>query len=49
MLGVAPNRDGNFSVALRPSWRGKRYRATVFGPNIGGQLAPDARVTVNAS
>ena len=49
MLGVAPKPDGTFSVALRPSWRGKRYRATALGPNVGGQLAPDARVTVNAA
>jgi hypothetical protein len=48
MLGAAPKSDGDFSVALRPSWRGKRYRATVFGPNVGDQLAPDARVTAAA-
>lgn len=48
MLGVAPKADGSFAVALRPSWLGKRYRATVFGPNVGGQLAPDARITLDA-
>jgi hypothetical protein len=49
MLGIAPKSDGKFSVALRPRWRGKRYRATVLGPNVGDQLAPDTRVTVNAA
>ncbi|HZP73785.1 MAG TPA: hypothetical protein VFA97_10460 [Gaiellaceae bacterium] len=49
MLGVPPKADGSFAVALRPSWRGKRYRATVFGPNVGGELAPDARVTLDAA
>ncbi len=49
MLGVPPKADGSFSVALRPSWTGKRYRATVLGPNVGGQLAPDARITVDAA
>jgi hypothetical protein len=49
MLGVAPKADGSFAVALRPSWTGKRYRATVFGPNVGGQLAPDARITLDAA
>lgn len=49
MLGVAPKADGSFAVALRPSWTGRRYRATVFGPNVGGQLAPDARITLDAA
>ena len=49
MLGVPPKADGSFSVALKPSWAGKRYRATVQGPNLGGQLAPDARITVDAA
>jgi hypothetical protein len=49
MLGVPPKADGGFSVALRPSWTGKRYRATVFGPNVSGELAPDARITLDAS
>ena len=48
MLGVAAKSDGSFSVALRPSWAGRRYRATVLGPNIGGQLAPAARTTLDA-
>ena len=49
MLGVGPKSDGSFSVALRPSWAGRRYRATVLGPNVGGQLAPAARITLNAT
>ena len=48
MLGVAPKADGSFSVALRPSWTGRRYRATMLGPNVGGQLAPGARLTIDA-
>ena len=48
MLGVAPKADGSFSVALRPSWTGRRYRATTLGPNAGGQLAPGARITIDA-
>ncbi len=46
MLGVAPRADGTFHVLLRPSWVGKRYRATVAGPNVGATLAPDARVVI---
>ena len=48
LLGVPPKANGAFSVALRTSWKGRRYRATLFGPNVAGQLAPDARVTVEA-
>jgi hypothetical protein len=48
MLGVAEKADGSFSVALRPSWTGRRYRATVLGPNVDGQLAPGARTTLDA-
>ena len=48
MLGVAPKANGSFSVALRPSWAGHRYRATALGPNVGGQLAPGARITIDA-
>ena len=42
MLGVRPKADGSFSVLLRPSWMGTRYRASVSGPNVGATLAPDA-------
>ncbi len=48
MLGVPPNADGSFSVYLRSSWVGRRYRATVAGPNVGGALAPDAQTVINA-
>ena len=44
MLGVAPKADGSFAVYLRPSWTGKRYRATIAGGNFGWALAPDAQV-----
>jgi hypothetical protein len=43
MIGVAPKADGTFAVFLRPSWVGRRYRATVAGPNVGATFAPDAR------
>jgi hypothetical protein len=46
MLGVAPQADGTFSVAVRPAWIGREYRASVAGPNIGSTLAPDAQVVV---
>jgi hypothetical protein len=49
MLGVAPKSNGTFAVYLRPSWVGKRYRARVQGPNVGGDLAPDAQAVVDAA
>jgi hypothetical protein len=49
MLGVAPKPDGSFAIRLRPAWIGSRYRATVSGPNLGGQLAPAARVVIRAA
>jgi hypothetical protein len=49
MVGVAPKADGSFAVYLRSSWDGKRYRATVAGPNVRGMLAPDAQTVVNAA
>lgn len=36
-------RDGSYSVRIRPAWSGRRYRATVVGPNFGWTRAPDAR------
>jgi hypothetical protein len=48
MLGVAPRSDGSFSVWLRPSWQGERYRATIAGPNVGAVRAPDAQTVVAA-
>jgi hypothetical protein len=48
MIGVAPKADGSFAVRLRPEWTGKRYRATVAGPNLGTTFAPDARALVAA-
>jgi hypothetical protein len=48
MLGVPPKANGSFSIYLRSSWVGSKYRATVTGPNVGGTLAPDAQVTISA-
>jgi hypothetical protein len=45
MLGVAPRADGQFSVLLRPNWRGSGYRASVTGPNFGTTYAPDAQTS----
>jgi hypothetical protein len=36
-------RNGSYSVRIRPAWSGRRYRATVVGPNFGWTRAPDAR------
>ena len=44
MLGVAPKADGTFALLLRPSWTGRRYRATVAGPSY----APDAQTEIAA-
>lgn len=43
MLGVPPKADGTFSAVLRPAWTGTRYRASIFGRNVGRTLMPDAR------
>ncbi len=48
MIGVAPKADGTFSALLRPSWVGRRYRATVAGPNLGTSFAPDAQAEIAA-
>lgn len=48
MIGVAPRADGSFRALLRPSWKGRRYRATVAGPNTGTTFAPDAQVEIPA-
>jgi hypothetical protein len=47
MLGVAPRADGTFSVLIRPTWKGSRYRATVAGPNDGLTYAPDAQTVIS--
>jgi hypothetical protein len=49
LLGVHPKADGSFAAALRSGWTGSKYRATVQGPNIGGQLAPDAQTVISAT
>jgi hypothetical protein len=36
-------RDGSYSIRVRRAWSGRRYRATVVGPNFGWTRAPDAR------
>ena len=43
LIGVAPKADGTFGVFLKPSWLGRRYRATVAGQNVGTTFAPDAQ------
>jgi hypothetical protein len=48
LIGVAPKADGTFGVFLKPSWLGRRYRATVAGKNIGTTFAPDAQVEIAA-
>lgn len=48
MIAVAPKADGSFAVRLRPEWLGRRYRATVAGPNVGTTYAPDAQAEVAA-
>lgn len=35
-------------VLLQPSWLGRRYRATVAGPNVGAAYAPDAQAVIAA-
>jgi len=45
---VAPKADGSFGVLLRPSWLGRRYRATVAGPNVGTTYAPDVQAEIAA-
>ncbi len=49
MRAVAPRApSGTYALLLRSSWVGKRYRATIAGPNRGWTYAPDARsVLVN--
>jgi hypothetical protein len=48
MIGVAPKADGTFAVFLRPEWMGRRYRATVAGPNVGTTYAPDVQAEIAA-
>ena len=48
MIGVSPRSDGTFAAYLRPEWNGKRFKATVAGPNAGVVFAPDARAEVAA-
>ena len=48
LIGVAPKANGTFGVFLKPSWLGRRYRATVAGKNIGTTFAPDAQVEIAA-
>jgi hypothetical protein len=48
LIGVAPKADGTFGVFLKPSWLGRRYRATVAGQNVGTTFAPDAQAEIAA-
>ena len=40
--GVKTQADGTFGSGLQQTWTGKRYRATIVGPNLDTTLAPDA-------
>jgi hypothetical protein len=47
--GVRTRADGSFGSGIRRDWRGKRYRATIVGPNIGATLAPDGAAVLHSS
>jgi hypothetical protein len=49
MLGVAPKANGSFAVFLQSRWTAGRYRATLQGPNVGGELAPDAQAVLKTA
>ena len=50
MMGILTHRyDGTYSLWIRRYWRGKRYRATISGPNWGWTIAPDARAWTNSA
>lgn len=49
MLGVAPKADGTFTAFVQSRWKGTRYRATLLGPNVGADFAPDATVTTSGA
>ena len=50
MMGILTHRyDGTYSLWIRRYWRGKRYRATISGPNWGWTIAPDARASTNSA
>ena len=49
LLGVRPKADGSFAALLRPNWTGSKYRATVQGPNVHGELGPDAQTVISAT
>ena len=42
IMGVLTRPRGYALLIRKGFWRGDRYRATVVGPNLGRQLAPDA-------
>jgi hypothetical protein len=44
--GVATRSDGSFGSGLKAAWAGRRYRASIVGPNFGTTLAPDAAITL---
>jgi len=47
--GVAPRADGTFRLLVKPNDIGRRYRATIAGPNLGSTLAPDASSIATSS
>jgi hypothetical protein len=45
IMGVLTHPDGFALLIREPLWRGASYRGYVPGPNVGGDLAPDAVAT----
>jgi hypothetical protein len=46
--GVRTRADGSFGSGIRRDWKGKKYRATIVGPNIGTTLAPDGAAVLRS-
>jgi hypothetical protein len=50
MMGILTNRPtGSFSLWIRSTWQGSRYRGAIIGPNWGWTLAPDAAAEAASS
>lgn len=45
----ATNTSGFYSVWIRSSWKGSRYRVSIVGPRAGWTRAPDARALAPSS
>jgi hypothetical protein len=48
IMGVLTRPRGFALLVRKLAWRGSAYKAYVPGPNVGGQLAPDAEATIPA-